>query len=335
MGLRRRYAEFVTATRRAARGLRRRPPTGADEVLTLRLAYRPPYDFGAMLEFLRTRALPALELVDENSYARVLAPPDDGSAPGWVRVSAWPGGGYALRVHIEGAAPARMPSIVARARRVFDLDADPRPIAATLSAEPKLRTLLQQCPGLRLPGGWDGFEVAVRAILGQQVSVAAARTLATRLVRVYGQALETPLAPGLERAFPTPAALAEADLATIGVMGARAETIRNVARALRDGRVDFKPKRTLEEFVAGWVALRGIGPWTAQYIALRALGHPDAFPAQDLVLRRAAGGDGGSLSARALLGRAEAWRPWRAYSVIHLWRAAAATAGASAEEKRR
>ena len=336
--LRRFNAAFLEAYRMAPRDLRRRPRTDVGEVLTLRLGYRPPYDFESMLGFLSTRALPAVEVVDADSYARVIAPPDDapGQAPGWLRVSAWPGGEHALQLQLHGVAPSRLLSIVARLRRMFDLDADPQAIASVLSGDPKLGPLLQRRPGLRLPSGWDGFEIAVRAILGQQVSVAAARTLATRLAHRYGRALETPFAPGLEHIFPAPEALAEADLSTaIGVTRARADTIRNVARALLDGRVDFKPERTLDDFVARWVALPGIGPWTAQYIAMRALGHPDAFPAEDLILRRVASDDDTALTARALLARAEAWRPWRAYCVIHLWREATelaerAKAGASA-----
>jgi AraC family transcriptional regulator of adaptative response / DNA-3-methyladenine glycosylase II len=152
------------------------------------------------------------------------------------------------------------------------------------------------------------------------VSVAAARTVAARLAQRFGQALPTAFAPGLEHLFPTPEALADADLTAIGLTRARAETIRTMARALLDGHVDFKPERTLDDFSARWVALPGIGPWTAQYIAMRALGHPDAFPAEDLVLQRALPNDGSRLSAKVLSGHAEAWRPWRAYAVIHLWR---------------
>src|SRR6185312_13627274 len=143
-------------------------------------------------------------------------------------------------------------------------------------------------PGLRLPGSWDGFEIAVRAVLGQQVSVAAARTLATRLVQRHGIVLAQAPLPGLDRLFPTPEALADADLRELGVTGARAETIRGMARALLDGRVDFRAEQSLDEFVARWVALPGIGEWTAHYMAMRALSHPDAFPAADLILRRAA-----------------------------------------------
>jgi AraC family transcriptional regulator of adaptative response / DNA-3-methyladenine glycosylase II len=180
-------------------------------------------------------------------------------------------------------------------------------------------------PGVRVPSSWDGFEAAVRAIVGQQVSTTAARTIAARLAERFGTPLATPFAPGaghsaLTHRFPTPAVLAEADLSGIGLTGSRAETLRTVARALLDGDVDFRPERTLDDFVARWTALRGIGPWTAQYLALRALGHPDAFPAEDLMLQRAFPQEAPRLSAKALIARAEAWRPWRAYAVMLLWR---------------
>lgn len=323
--LRRFNTTFKEAYRMAPRELRRRPRGRLDDTLgkdalVLRLGYRPPYDFAAMLDFLRGRALPGVELVGIDSYARATGGPD---APGWLRVSAWPGGEHALKLELRGTPPNALLDVVNRLRRMFDLDADPRAIGQVLVADPKLRPLLDARPGLRLPSGWDGFEIAVRAVLGQQVSVFAARTLATRLSRQFGHVLETPLAPGLELVFPAPLALAEADLTAIGLTRARADTIRTVARAVLDGRVDFRAEQRLDEFVQRWVALPGIGPWTAHYIAMRALGHPDAFPADDLVLRRAAGNAGESLTARALGARAEAWRPWRAYAVIHLWREAA------------
>lgn len=227
---------------------------------------------------------------------------------------------HALKLELHGAPPSRMLEIVHRLRRMFDLDADPRAIGDALAVDARLRPLVRQRPGLRIPGGWDGFEIAVRAIIGQQISVAGARTLATRLSQRFGQALPVPFASGLDHLFPTPEALADADLAAIGLTRARAETVRTMARALLDGRVDFRPERTLEDFTARWVTLPGIGPWTAHYIALRALGHPDAFPADDLVLQRALPNDGSRMTARALTARAEAWRPWRAYSVMQLWR---------------
>ena len=325
--LRRFNATFQQAYRLAPRELRRRPAgagacAGAD-ALTLRLGLRPPYDFGASLDFLRGRALPGIEHVDGASYARAIGTPQ---APAWLRVDAWPGREHALRLQLHGPPPPDLLALVARVRRMFDLDADPRAIATGLAGDARLKPLLRRRPGLRVPGGWDGFEIAVRAILGQQVSVAAARTLALRLAQRHGARLEAPLGPGLGHLFPQPAALADADLTAIGLTRARADCVRAMARALLDGRVDFRPERTLDDFVARWTALPGIGPWTANYIALRALGHPDAFPADDLVLRRAAAAGATPLGARALALRAEDWRPWRAYAVMHLWRAAAEAA---------
>ena len=326
--LRRFNTTFKDAYRMAPRDLRRQPREAVGETLVLRLGYRPPYDLAAMLDFLRGRALPGVEVVDDRGYARVLAPERAGQPAGWLRVTAWPGGEHALRLELHGTSPARLLPVVNRLRRMFDLDADPDAIARALAVDAGLRPLLHARPGLRLPSGWDGFEIAVRAVLGQQVSVAAARTLTTRLAHRFGTPLEAAPAPGLTHLFPTPDALVDADLGAIGLTRARADTVRTVAAALLDGRVDFRAERTLEDFAARWVALPGIGPWTAQYIAMRALGHPDAFPAEDLVLQKALPGDGSRLTARALSARAQAWRPWRAYAVIHLWRSAALAAPA-------
>ena len=319
--LRRFNAAFVQANRIAPRELRRQPRAASHgDALALRLSYRPPYDFGGVLDFLRTRALPGIEQVDAHAYARVFGPAD---APGWLRLSAWPGDEHALKLELHCPQPARLLPLVTRLRRMFDLDAEPRAIAATLGAGGVLAPLLRKRPGLRLPGGWDGFEIAVRAVLGQQVSVAAARTLAARIVQRWGEPLATPILPGLDRLFPPPERLAKADLREVGVINTRAETIRGIARALLDGRADFRAEQPLEEFVARWTALPGIGEWTAHYMAMRALSHPDAFPAADLILRRAAGGGGDELSTRSLSAMAQAWRPWRAYAVMHLWRSVA------------
>ena len=318
--LRRFNAAFQDAYRMAPRELRRQPGTPARcdaDTLTLRLAYRPPYDFAAMLDFLRGRALPGVEVVDGTAYSRVISGAD--GRHGWLRVSAWPGE-HALKLELHAAMAPQLLDVVQRLRRMFDLDADPQVIASALSADPRLRPLLRARPGLRLPSGWDGFEIAVRAVLGQQVSVAAARTLATRLAQRHGQPLATPFGEGLDHLFPTPAALADADLQAIGLTRARADTVRGVARALLDDRVDFRPERTLDDFSARWLALPGIGPWTAQYIAMRALGHPDAFPGGDLVLRKALADDDRPITEKQATARAEAWRPWRAYGVIHLWK---------------
>lgn len=332
--VRRFNAAFQDAYRMAPRELRRKPSravAGDAETLVLRLGYRPPYDFPAMLDFLRGRALPGVETVGPDSYARVIA--GEGGAPhGWLRISAWPDEGrgeeHALKLELHAAQAARLLSITGRLRRMFDLDADPDAIGAVLSQDTRLAPLLAKCPGLRIPSGWDGFEIAVRAILGQQVSVAAARTFAARIAQRFGEALASAAAAhGLSHLFPGPARLADADLARIGLARARADAVRGVARAVLEGRVDFNAERTLEDFAARWTALPGIGPWTAHYIALRALGHPDAFPADDLVLQKAvpdkpapAKAGGSRMGAAALTTRAEGWRPWRAYAVLQLWR---------------
>ncbi len=330
--LRRFNAAFLDAYRMPPRDLRSQSgaagTTGTrDRPLVLKLGYRPPYDLGSMLEFLRMRALPGVEQVDAHGYARVVG---GAEAPGWMRVSAWPAGSRgpanALRLELHGVPAAQLAATVQRVRRMFDLDADPQAIAAALSADPRLRPLLRRHPGLRLPSGWDGFEIATRAVIGQQVSVAAARTMTARLVQRLGCPVDVNGVDGLAFLFPTPADLVHGDLLRLGVTAARVQTLRGMAAALLEGRVDFRADRALEEFVAAWTTLPGIGPWTAHYLALRALGHPDAFPAGDLVLQKTATGDGSRLVQRALQERAEAWRPWRGYAAIHLWREAAAGA---------
>ncbi|MGY0561651.1 AlkA N-terminal domain-containing protein [Luteimonas sp. A277] len=335
--LRRFNDTFRAAYGMAPRALRKQNKAvdvGGD-TLTLHLGYRPPFDFAAMLGLLRARALPGVEIVDGDGYTRAFGPPE---APGWLRVGPWTGTRrgreHGLRLDLHGCQPAALLDTVNHLRRMFDLDADPGAIASVLGPDSTLGPLLRERPGLRIPGGWDGFEIAVRAVIGQQVSVAAARTMTTRLAQRFGAPLPaTFAAQGLERLFPTPAVLAEADLSGIGLTAGRARTLRAMARALIDGQVDFRPEATLDDFVSRWTALPGIGPWTAHYIALRALGHPDAFPAEDLVLQKAmaggvtptrTGSTGPMASARALRSHAETWRPWRAYAAIHLWTEAAA-----------
>jgi AraC family transcriptional regulator of adaptative response / DNA-3-methyladenine glycosylase II len=241
-----------------------------------------------------------------------------------IRVSADPKRSELL-LQLGQVDPRAIPGIVRRVRRIFDLDADLRIVHATLGKDPLLARGIAQRPGLRVPGGWDGFEVAVRAVLGQQVSVAAATTLARRVVDRFGGALDG-MPEGLDRQFPTPQALADAPLESIGLPRTRAATVRAVAAAVADGRLDFSAGQRLETFVARCVALPGIGPWTAHYMALRALALPDAFPAGDLVLQQVLGGDT-RLSERATEARSHAWRPWRAYAVLHLWYLSAPSPG--------
>ena len=200
----------------------------------------------------------------------------------------------------------------ARCRRLFDLDADPGEIAAGLGTDPLVGPLVRRRPGLRVPGAADGFEMAARAIVGQQVSVAGARTVLGRLTEEYGEALEEPRG-SLARRFPAPAALAEADPAAFPFPRTRAEALVSVARLAADGELRLDPPADLAETRAALMAIRGVGPWTASYIAMRALGDPDAFLPGDVGIRH----------ALARLGSApddESWRPWRSYAVMHLWR---------------
>ncbi|HEX7342588.1 MAG TPA: AlkA N-terminal domain-containing protein [Rhodanobacteraceae bacterium] len=310
--VRRFNAAFSAAYGMAPRELRRTRIVPVTDALRLRLPYREPYDFSGMLAFFARRAIPGTEVVDGESYVRHFVWQN---MPGSVRVSAC-AAEPALDLEVRHPSARALPDILARVRRLFDVDADARAIAGVLGRDKRLATLLREHPGVRVPGGWDGFEMAVRAVLGQQISVAAARTLAARLVARWGVAVGDGAT-----AFPTPEALAEADLASIGVTRTRAQTLRTLACAVADGNVDFRPEQGLDAFVDAWTALPGIGPWTAHYIAMRALGHPDAFPSADLVLRKVAG-DGIPLSARALDERSQAWRPWRAYVTVLLWRAA-------------
>ena len=314
--LRRFNAAFRATYGKAPREIRRaRDASGTSEELVLRLPYRPPYDFAHLLAFLEKRVIPGVESVDAGGYRRSFVA---AGSPGWLSVAPIEGqSALALRVH--HAKPSALGDIVARVRRMFDVDADPLAINAHLRRSALLKPLVRRWPGQRLPNAWDGFELAVRAVLGQQVSVAAARTLAARIADRYGTRFEEGTAIGLHALFPSADALVEAPLETIGIMRTRADAIRALARAVVDGRVHFRPEQTLAAFQDSMVALPGIGPWTAHYVAMRALGQPDAFPAADLILRRAAGG-GEMLSTRATEMASEAWRPWRAYAVMLLWR---------------
>ena len=280
----------------------------------MRLAYQPPYDWAAMLGFLSVRAITGLETVVAGVYRRSISV---AGRHGWISVE--PGAGDWLEVTVDFPEPGAMPEIERRLRRMFDLDAVPEVINAQLSQDPLMAQLVAARPGLRLPGTWDGLELAIRAVLGQQITVVAAIRLAGKLVAQYGQAVQTPHA-GITHLFPTPEVLAAADLATLGMPKARGRTLSGVAQALLDDPQLFEPKASLKEGVARLVALQGIGEWTAQYIAMRQLREADAFASGDIGLINAlAALEGGPVSARQLLARAEAWRPLRAYAAQHLW----------------
>ncbi len=286
--------------------------------LSLRLAYRPPYDWDAIIGFLRLRAIPGVESVEAGCYARSIA---IGQDRGVLMVR--PAAGNRLAVDIYFPRLSALPTIIARVRRLFDLAADPVAIGAQLGRDAALAPLLAARPGLRVPGAWDGFELAIRAILGQQISVAAATALAGKIAAAHGEVLPAEmqgLAAGVTHVFPQPAALAGAELA--GMPRKRAAALSSLAAAVLADPLVLSARRSLDTAIAQLKALPGIGEWTAQYIAMRELREPDAFPHGDIGLMRAlADADGRRPSAGELLARAEAWRPWRAYAALHLWTA--------------
>jgi AraC family transcriptional regulator of adaptative response / DNA-3-methyladenine glycosylase II len=266
---------------------------------------------------LRRRAIPGTECVTADCYARTM---ELNGAQGTVMVRR--GDGHALRATVRFPKLSALPIIIARLRRVFDLAADPAPIAAHLAKDPALAPLVKARPGLRVPGAWDGFELAIRAVLGQQITVAAAARLAGRLVAAHGERLTQPDGD-LTHVFPRPEALARADLTSLGVPRSRATALSAVAAAALADPHLFDATCGLEDAITRLRSIHGVGEWTAQYIALRQLREPDAFPAADIGLIRAmAGRDGCALSSSKLLDRADTWRPWRAYAAQHLWASA-------------
>jgi AraC family transcriptional regulator of adaptative response / DNA-3-methyladenine glycosylase II len=310
------FAEAYGGPPSSLRPALRRPSRAGDGTwLTLRLACREPFDGGALLRFLAARAIPGVEQVCGGRYARTIRGP---AGPGLVELSL-PAGEHGgppgrrpvqLRVRLPGL--RGVGRVVSRCRQLLDLDADPCAIGAVLAADGVLAPLVRARPGLRVPGAYDGFELAVRAVLGQQVSVAAASTLAGRLAARFGTTLDTggEWPPVL---FPEPAALAEADLSGLGLTTARQATLRALAAAAAGGGLALDHGADPEQTAARLAELPGIGPWTTAYILMRAVGDPDAFPGTDLGLRRALGELGCPVS------HAERWRPWRAYAAVQLW----------------
>ena len=318
----RRFNDAVRKTwDRTPRDLRARGGRGdARAPLQLRLHFRPPFDWSALAGFLADRAIPGVECATAERWTRTLRV---GDAVGVVEVTPAEGEHHLVaRLRLSGPAP--IIRVSERLRRVFDLGADPDRIGAQLGAEPPLSALLQRRPGLRVPGAWDGFELAVRAILGQQVSVKGATTLAGRVAREYGEPLPESLVckrgeDEPDRLFPTPEALAKIDAGRIGLPTARARAIAALCEAVASGALSLEPGGEPERVKEELCALPGVGPWTAEYVAMRALGEPDAFPESDLGIRKALARDGKLPRAEEVRARAEAWRPWRAYAALHLW----------------
>jgi AraC family transcriptional regulator, regulatory protein of adaptative response / DNA-3-methyladenine glycosylase II len=312
--IRRFNALFRERYRMAPGQLRRHAASpGLPGALTFELCYRPPYDWESMLTFLRDRAIAGVEDVHATGYRRTLAFRRRGERhAGWIDVRCVPKK-RALRVVVSPSLARAVPWVLARVKHAFDLGCDPEPIDAVLG------DLAASRPGLRVPGTFDGFELAVRAVVGQQITVRAARTLLGRIATAFGETLDGAPDDACVRTFPEAsriAARAPGEIAHLGVVPARARTIVALARAIAGGEIALDPGGDVESTLRRLEAVPGIGPWTAQYVAMRALGWPDAFPAGDLVVLRALDE---TRPARASA-RSERWRPWRAYAVIHLWR---------------
>ena len=300
------------ALRRPAPAEKRAGPDSA--WLTLKLACREPFDGAALLGFLALRAVPGVEQVTGDRYARTIRAP---GGPGLIELT-MPDGAGARPGPRHVLLRARLPrlrgvgQVVSRCRQLLDLDADACAISAVLAADGLLAPLVAARPGLRVPGTYDGFELAVRAVLGQQVSVLAARTLAGRLASRFGTRLEMPgNSPAI--LFPGPADLADADLSGLGLTTARQATLRALGAAVAGGTLALDHGADPQQTAARLAELPGIGPWTISYILMRAVGDPDAFPPSDLGVRRVLEHLGGSTA------RADRWRPWRAYAAVHLW----------------
>ena len=284
-------------------------------LIEIKLSYRPPYDWQAMLAFLAYRAIPGVEFVNANSYGRTIS--IDGSSGHFL--ATFEPEKYQLNVQIYTTSTRHLYYIIDRVRSIFDLRADSAQIDHYLAKNKLLRPMIKKFPGLRVPGCWDGFEVAVRAILGQQITVKAASTLVARVVQRHGQVYQS---DGVKftHVFPDVGTIATASLQGLGIVTQRIAAIQSVARLVENGKLSIGCTSDTDQFMQKICELKGIGEWTAHYIAMRALNDPNAFPYSDLILRRAAAPAGETLSAKQLLVQSEPWQPWRAYVVILLWR---------------
>src|SRR5688572_6380219 len=286
---------------------------------TLQLSYRPPYDWKGLLAFLAARALAGVELVTDTSYARTVRL---GDATGWITVRQSKKK-HALLLEFTHTLTPVLPALLSRVRALFDLDARPDLIARHLRKDASLAAAVKANPGLRVPGAFNGFELGVRAILGQQVTVQAATTISSRFVQAFGEPATTPF-PELNRFAPSPPRIASAtvdQVARQGIVAARARSIIALAQAQRPGglSLDGRLHESPDEAIAKLSTLPGIGPWTAHYIAMRALRWPDAFPKEDIAVRN----NLGRVTAAEAETRSQAWRPWRSYAVMHVWGMAA------------
>jgi AraC family transcriptional regulator of adaptative response / DNA-3-methyladenine glycosylase II len=282
---------------------------------TLQLAYRPPYDWKGVLGFLAARALKGIEHVTDSSYARTV---QLGDARGWIRVTQSKKK-HALLIEFTHSLTPVLPALLRRVRALFDLNARPDLIAKHLRRDARLRSAVRANPGMRVPGAFNGFEMGVRAILGQQVTVKAATSIASRFVEAFGEPIVTPI-PELTRLTPDQARVGAAnvdDIARHGIVGARCKSIIALARAESSGglSLDGGAHPNPDDSIRRLAELPGIGPWTAHYIAMRALRWPDAFPKEDIAVRNSLGG----VTAKEAEALSQSWRPWRSYAVMHVW----------------
>ena len=308
--VRRFNALFKSRYRLSPRALRGQ--TQGSGGLRCQLEFRPPLAWDRLLAYLRLRAIPGVESVDSTHYRRTVGIDDH---HGWIAVSL-ADSGLGLDVELSPSLVPVIGAVIARVKQLFDLGAAPDAVSAVLSKDPGLAGIVRRVPGLRVPGAFDGFELGVRAILGQQVSVKAATTVAGRWAGAFGSDIATPH-PGLTRLTPTAGRVAEVSadrIAALGIVGNRAKSIAALAQAANNNRALLTCTADIESQIDGLMRLPGIGPWTAQYIAMRALHWPDAFPGTDLMVLRAA-----KASPKQLQARAEGWRPWRAYATHYLW----------------
>lgn len=281
--------------------------------LTLQLTYRPPYNWNSLLAFLKARMIKGIEQIMDDSYMRTVC---IGSHKGWIKVTHAPEK-HALMVELAPSLTLVLPALLSQLRNLFDLNARPDLIAAHLMKDRHLHTMVSKNPGLRVPGAFDGFEMAIRAILGQQITVKAATTLSCRFAQAFGQPIETPF-QGLDRLSPLPEHISKMtlnDIAELGIISARAKCIIALAQAFTSGTICLNAGMNPEMVIKKLEELPGIGPWTAQYIAMRALRWPDAFVKEDIVIRRNLGG----ISAKQAEELSQAWRPWRSYATLHIW----------------
>jgi AraC family transcriptional regulator of adaptative response / DNA-3-methyladenine glycosylase II len=304
-GIRSVYHRTPTQIRKLARQKEIQP----ENHYVFRLHFRPPYHWQGILDFLTARATPGVEAVEDGKYQRTISLH---GKDGYFEVSLAEGRD-ALLLRIAFGDPQSLFLIVERVRAMFDLNADWSAIVQNLRSDPLLRAGVEADPGIRVPGSWDGFELTVRAILGQQNTVKGATAMAGRMASRFGRPFCGPT--GLTHVFPAPQVLANVPLGDVGLTGSRVETIRALAHAVCSGRINFGTGTDSESFLTRLCEISGIGKWTAQYVAMRTLGEPDAFPSSDLGLLRASGFG----NPRDLELRAEAWRPWRAYAAMYLW----------------